>query len=361
MFGFFTLKACLNIDLIPYAIYNKLALRGMLGMVDESKTPVLVQEIPDFHVNEGGQLELIDFHQYIQNPEGIDTDLRFSVIAENGDPIPRGIMCSDTGMMMGVPAKGTAQDTPYVIKLIAENDEVEALTTTFNLIIVSTADAAAEHETVVADSDNGPDETEDAFGDELGDMIADLKDAGLDDIAENIEKGDAVVNQQKINEDMKAMWEALRSGGEPLDASFLVNRDITYDDIYYLLGRFAHFVVWNAEDFSIPGSLKEITLTGASEQFKVFDRGACMVAIPKSLFDYERGLMDSVMTAKAIAGEAFKRNWNVEFGGFDKMVSAAWVELRCLMEDNGKDVEVKHYEPTYHDYQLYSQLRTGNS
>ena len=67
-----------------------------------------------------------------------------------------------------------------------------------------------------------------------------------------------------------------------------------------------------------------------------------------------------MQVAKAMAQEAYNRHWNIEFGGFDKMVSAAWVETRCLMEDNQENIEVRHYQPTYHDYQLYSELRGLN-
>lgn len=132
-------------------------------------------------------------------------------------------------------------------------------------------------------------------------------------------------------------------------------------DFYYLLERFASFAVWNVHNLNRPGELKPLNLENASKYFNVYDRGSCIVADPKNLFDHRRTLEDALKTARAVAGEVYKREWTVELAGFDKMVRAAWIEIQHLINIHGKPLEVLHFSPSIRDVKIYqSQMEARN-
>lgn len=82
------------------------------------------------------------------------------------------------------------------------------------------------------------------------------------------------------------------------------------------------------------------------------------MATPRHLFDHARTLSHAVQTAQAMAREVFNRGWKVEFGGFDKMVRAAWVEFEALSQKFNKAVDYFEFTPSPQDYDALQHMRS---
>jgi hypothetical protein len=133
-----------------------------------------------------------------------------------------------------------------------------------------------------------------------------------------------------------------------------LSRPVTAEEVYYLMQRFAVMSIWDVYNLEPAGDKTLLTLTGASPHYNIYDRGSCLVGAPKDLFSHQRTLADALQTAKAMAREVYKRGWTIEFSGFNKMVRAAWIELRVMGEKTGKQLEVLHYTPSLEDMKVYS-------
>jgi hypothetical protein len=117
-----------------------------------------------------------------------------------------------------------------------------------------------------------------------------------------------------------------------------------YKEIYYFyISKFHYFEIWNAQDPKQPGKGKKLHLEDASDKFNIFDQGSRIVTTPKELYDDNRTLLDAVKTAEAIAQEAMRRNWRAEFGGFDKMIKAAWAQMK---ENGYSDDNIAYFYPS---------------
>lgn len=262
--------------------------------------PVLAKKIPPQIVNEGAAFGPLDLKEFIQSPAD-SGELRFMGELDNNDPLPRGLICTASGLITGIPAPKTVGR--YKFKITAENDAEEGLTVEFDFTIKERISME-----------------EDLLGTQLKSKV----------------------------------WEAMGKNLPIPDLGEVLARPVSPQEVYYLLQRFATFWVWDVYNLDSPSEKQLLSLEGTSAYYNVWDRGSCIVAAPKDLFSHERTLEDALMTARAVAREVYKRGWVIEFAGFDKMVSAAWVELQLLSEKYGKHLEVLHFVPSTEDLKLYN-------
>lgn len=261
--------------------------------------PRLINAIPQQVIN-----ELAGFHPFnLQSFFESDTPIRFSAQQTNGEALPKGMICTSEGMLTGIPAKGTVGAYQLIITAQNETGETNA---EFTLLI---------RESLV-----------------------------------NTETGTSL-------EELKAqIWDAADKNLPIPDLSELLNREVTPIEIYYLLERWAMLKIWDAFNLDVPGALTPITVEGASPHYATYDRGSCLVAIPKDLFSHERTTEDAFMTARALAREAYSRGWTMDLVGFDKLIRAAWVEVQRLNQIHGRNLEVVNYTVKDKDVKLFNEI-----
>jgi len=228
------------------------------------------------------------------------TGLRFHAELKNGNGLPAGLICTADGMLTGIPAKNTQGN--YEVILTVE-DAVGSINTNFFLTIKSA-------------------------------LIA---------------KGADYFDKLKAQ-----VWQAVEQRLPVPELSDLLEKEITPLEINYLLERWGFIKIWDAFNLEPPSEFKLIQIEGVSEHYYVYDRGSCLVGFPKDLFSYERTLEDGMQTARAIAREAYKRQWTVELVGIDKLTRAAWVEIQHLGDTHGKRLEVINFSPTTDDIKIYN-------
>lgn len=270
------------------------------------KPPVLVKPVPAQVVNERAAFGPFQLNDYIQSPESENALLRFRAELSTGKPLPTGMICTSDGMLTGIPGKGSQGN--YQINVTAEND-AGVLTTTFVLTIKPSLS-----------------ETEEKYSDQLKAQV----------------------------------WEALQQHLPVPDISAMLAREITMLDVYYLLERWGVLIIWDAFNLEPPSEKVQITLEGASPHYHVYDRGSCLVATPKDLYDHQRTIADGLMTACAMAREVYMRRWTIEMAGFEKLTRAAWIEVQRLGDEYGKYLEVINFTPSPSDLKIYtSQFAPG--
>jgi len=258
----------------------------------------LKQSVPSISVNQGSELRPINFNDYIDNPTG--EALRFSVELVSGGSLPAGMVFSQNGVLSGTPQLGTTNVLPYEMTIVAFHPAVSPLVMHCKLFIRE------------------------------------------------------VPGTVDINE-FKNYWQKFADGLDLPDLEQLLTREITPLDIYYLLGRFATLILWNADDLTPANKGVMIDIPHSSELFKVYDFKSALVASPKDLYDPNRGLGDAIQTAKAMVHEIGRRKWNIELAGYDKMVTAAWVEVQHLKSmAKGHAIKVYNYEPSLYDTEVLS-------
>lgn len=323
-------------------------------MTDEQKSPesspVLIKPIPVQRVTVGQSFRL-DLNEYIQArlppeeddlPESDSSGLLYTIETEDG-LLPFDLDYTITGMIYGACRPPALVSSPYKVNVMATDSLGQNLTTQFNLEVLP----AARPEDAWT-----PDTTlEDEFEQSIQLQTAE-EEALLDELRE------AEAKEGHFSEEKKAIWEAIIQGQTIPELKELIDRPISHQEIYYLLSRISYFVIWDANNPAPAGELHPLTLKGASDLFNVYDRGSCIVATPKQLFDHDRTLRHGIQTAQAMAGEVFLRGWRVEFGGFDKMVRAAWVEFELLSEKFGKPVAYSYFNPSEHDRDSLRQAQS---
>lgn len=256
----------------------------------------LKKAIPSVVVNEGSELTTIDLNDYINNPTG--EALQFTVELVGGGSLPVGINFSPDGILSGAPQAGTASSLPYNITVVAFNPKVTPLVMHFKLTIY------------------------------------------------------AAVGKIDYN-DFKNYWKNFAEGLGLPDIEQLLTREITPLDIYYMLGRFATLIIWNADDLTPATRGTVIEIPHASKLFRVYDFNSAIVTSPGDLYDPNRGLKDAIQTAKAMIREVKRRKWNIELAGYDKMVTAAWVEVQHLNKAAPSNpIKVYNYEPSLFDTEV---------
>ena len=323
-------------------------------MTDELKPPLLgpllFRPIPKQKTAVGAPFHL-DLNDYIQNnlPESDDdvpgdtsAGLLYTVETEGG-LLPFDLDYTITGTIYGKCRPPALERSPYRVMVTVSNGTGESLTTDFELEVLPALRPEDEWspDTTIAD------EFEQSIQ-----MDEEEERALLEALQEDSEK------QDPFTEEKRAIWEAIIQGQSIPELKELMDRPISHQEIYYLLSRISYFVIWDANNSAPAGELRALALKGASEMFHVYDRGSCIVATPKQLFDHNRTLRQGVDTAQAMAKEVFQRGWRVEFGGFDKMVRAAWVEFELLSQKFGKPVSYSYFQPSPQDADSLRQAQS---
>lgn len=294
-----------------------------------ARLPILVHPIPEQTATVGQPYEL-DITQHIQNPSGEKSLLFFSVTSEDGFPLPMGLYSTSEGRLRGIPKKESYRPQGYILYITVQNEAQGELVAAIRLMIEEAPEL---------------DEVEGAINLSEADKEA-LEERLLHDLFAEAE----------MVRDQKKVWSAIALEGVIPEIQTIFDRPVTSTEMYYMLERFAHIVLWDIDNLDKPGELRSIFLGGAShEHFFIYDRGSCLEATPKKLFDHARSLQHGIDTAKAIAREAFARGWRVEFGGFDKMVRAAWVEMQCLAQKHQRGEHDTYYFPSAQDIELLQQ------
>jgi hypothetical protein len=267
----------------------------------EPQAPVLIKPLPPFAFYEGRQLGPIDLNEYIVTPDEESGAVKFYASMYNdGEDMPSRIICSEDGLFGGIPAEGTKGN--YRIMIFAQNRSIDSL-------IVETEFTISE---IPAAEDPA--------------MFANVK---------------------------SQVWEALGNNQPASALSEALARPITAAEVYYLMQRFGSMTIWDVYNLETPGPKTVLNLPDISAHYNIYDRGCCIVGAPKSLFSYERTLNDAIQTAKVMAREVYKRGWTIEFGGFNKMVRAAWIELQVLQSKFNKPIEIMHYTATQKDLAIF--------
>jgi hypothetical protein len=266
--------------------------------------PVLVKAIPSIIVNEGAALGPLDLKQYVQPYDPAKEKLQFQAELSDGASLPNGIICTSNGILSGIPRSGTAGH--FDIQLMVENPASGAkLTVLFALTI-----------------------------------------------KERIEMG----GEAQFYTGLKTqIWDALGKNQPVPEFAELFNRQLTAAEVYYLMQQFATLTIYDVYNLDFPGKPVLLTLPDVSPHYNIYDRGSCIVGAPKELFSHKRTVEDMLQTSKAMAREAYKRGWTVEFVGFQQMMRAAWVELQVLGEQKGKFLDILHYTPTERDLKLIKE------
>lgn len=260
--------------------------------------PIVFKPIPAQVINVGAAFGPLALTEYLGGTE--PETVSYAAELSDGSALPDGLICTVQGEFTGIPPRRTEGD--YEIRVIAENEAgtAEAI---FSLTIKPAFIAAGTAE-------------------ELDDM-------------------------------KRQVWEALGSNATKPEFKALIDRAITPLDIYYLLERWGNISIYDAFNLEAPGDKVPLTLTGVTEHFVVYDRGSCLVAAPKDLFSYDRTLEDGLKAARALAKEAYERNWVVEIVGFEKYARAAWVEFQHLADKFGRTVEIINYQVSSVDVRVY--------
>lgn len=259
--------------------------------------PIIIKPIPPQVVNEQATYGPFNLKDHIQSPDG--ETVRFRAELSNGQTLPKGMICTEDGIVTGIPAKNTQGN--YEVIVTAEND-AGSVQAAFVLTIKPSLTAGGEY-----------------------------------------------VDQLKSQ-----IWEAMEKKLPIPDLGEMLERPISPIDIYYLLEQWGTLVIWDSFNLDPPGEKQRLTLEGVSKHYNIYDRVSSLIAAPKDLFSHERTLVDGLQTARAMAREVYKRGWTIEFAGLDKMTRAAWVEIQHLGDKYGKKLEIINYTPSLYDMKVYT-------
>lgn len=257
--------------------------------------PLVLKPIPPQVVNELAAFGPFNLKEYFTSAAS------FAASLTGGGALPKGMICTADGLLTGIPAKET--NGAYEIVVTASNAE-GSIEETFMLTIKPSM----------------------------------------------IDTGAGYIDQLKAQ-----VWQALDQKLPAPDLSEIYSRAVSVMDVYFLLERWSTLIIWNATDLSPPGKPVLVKVQGVGEHYNIYDRGSCLVSTPKDLFSHERTLGDALQAARALAGEVYKREWVIEFAGFEKMVRAAWVELQHLEDKHGKKIQILRYDPGFKELRIYAE------
>lgn len=263
------------------------------------QAPVLVKPVPAQVVNEQAAYGPFDLKEFIQAPD--KSPVKFIAELTSGQSLPKGMICTEDGIVTGIPAKDTQGNYEIVVTASNEGGSIKA-----NFVFAIKPSLLTT--------------TEANYFDQLKSQV----------------------------------WEALEQNLPIPELGALLERPITPLDINYILERWGILIVWDAFNLDPPGTKIPLTLEGASQHYNVFDRGSCIIAAPKDLYTYNRTLLDSLQTARAVAKEVFNRGWTIEMAGYFKLTRATWVEIQHLNDQYGKSLEIINYSPRPEDIKLYT-------
>src|SRR3990167_8325647 len=195
------------------------------------QAPVIIKQIPNQGVNERAAFGPFDLKEYIQAPDGSAVEFR-AELADSAS-LPKGLICTENGIVTGIPAKDTQGNHEIVIT--ARND-VGSVQAKFVLAITPS--------------------------------LARRK------------------SQADIDEMKNIVWQALEHNQQLPELAELLDRAITPLDIYYLLERWGTLTIYDAFNLDSPGKKTELQLEGMNKHYHIYDRGCCLVSAPKDLFSH---------------------------------------------------------------------------
>lgn len=292
--------------------------------------PKLKKEYLEYVLIAGSEIPTVNLQREIENPSHVP--LKFSAELSLGGELPVNLSCSEEGRITGTLEKNTATFLPYSVLVVAQAEGVEPLTFEVYLHVDPPLGAAFETES----------------GAELeGEEAALTGD-------ETAEPAEMEFNLEQFDQ----YWHLFSEKMDLPDLEELLTRRVTPREIYYFINKFATLTVWNSDDFRPADNGKLLDILDENDQFLVYDFEVALVATPKELFSTSRTPKDARSVAAAMIQEAHHRKWNVELAGFDKMVSAAWVEAEYLnktLEDAEYKMAVKNFIPSQEDWAYLSE------
>ncbi len=267
--------------------------------MDQPNSPTLLKSIPSQIVNEGASFGPLNLNDFIDT---FGSNVRFQAVLSTGNSLPKGLICTQDGIISGIAGQGTAGS--YEVIVTAENDSSIPFATQFLFTI----------------------------------------------------KPGLAVEKAEFFDGVKAqVWEALLKDLPVPDLGDILNRPISAVEIFYLLQRFAVLTIWDVYNLEMPAEKKLLQLEDMSPHYNIYDRGSCIVGAPKDLFNHERTLEDALQTARVMAREVYKRNWTVELSGFNKMIRGSWCEFQLLGDKHGSHLDILRYDPTADDMKIYTE------
>ena len=297
-----------------------------------AQLPELIKPIYEQKAVVGRYFEL-DLSEYIQNPESEEPLLVFFVSSEDGFPLPLGLSYLPIGVISGVPEPESYRPQGYTLYVRVSNSAPGETVVAFRFMI---------------------DRLEDLDPDDDFTQAIDIDEEDKVSLEERLMQD--IVAEAELKRDKKKVWSSIMDEDFIPQIQTIYDRAVTPEEVSYLIERMAFLAIWNIDNPNQPGDLKAIVLEGsARDHFHVYDRDSCLVATPKKLFDHARTLKHAIDTAQAMSREAFARGWRVEFGGFEKMIRAAWVEMECLAEKNNKKTDYVYFFPSQQDVELLQQ------
>ncbi|HVE44365.1 MAG TPA: Ig domain-containing protein [Gammaproteobacteria bacterium] len=270
--------------------------------------PVFIIEISPQFVHEQAAFGPLDMCGYMSACDR--GALVFGGELKDGGALPAGLICTENGLITGIPAKNTAGQYVIVITATVRGSDIKTQTE-FTLTVRPS-------------------------------LVATTEPNHLDKLKAQV-------------------WEALELKLPVPELAELLDRPISAVDVSYLLERWGVLKAWNAFDLNPPGELIRLDLEGISPHYLIFDRGSCIVACPKELFSHERTVEDGLQTARVVARELYRRQWTVQLVGFDKLTRAAWVEIQLLGDKHGNPLEVINFTPTQEDLLVYTTKSSKQS
>ncbi len=248
-------------------------------MSKELKAPVLLKPVPkqQVRVSEPYRLDLTEYVQnsytqeenYGQDPS---IDLLFSAETIKNTQLPPDLEYTVTGQIYGQLRPPALENSPHQIEISVSNGAGENLEFSFELEVLPTS--SPEDEWKVDEA------LVNEFSDEI--ILSKEEQEALLKALEEEENAKA----RAFSDQKQEIWAAILQGQSIPELQSLLDRPITHQEVYYLLSRIAHFVIWNAQNPDPAGPLHALLLKNASEHFHVYDRGSCIVATPKHLFDH---------------------------------------------------------------------------
>src|SRR5579862_1230556 len=95
--------------------------------------PILIKPIPSLIVNEGGALGPLNLNEYIHPADTDSGKLRFMAELSDGSALTKGLICTESGTLGGIPAAGT--EGIYEIVIHATSPSGAELTAKVHLTI----------------------------------------------------------------------------------------------------------------------------------------------------------------------------------------------------------------------------------
>src|SRR5260221_2546070 len=177
--------------------------------------PILVRPIPPLIVNESGALGPLNLNDYIHPADAEEGELHFMAELSDGSALSKGLICTESGTLGGIPAAGTEG--------------------TYDIVIHATSPSGAELAT---------------------------------NVSLTIKERISMLEGHQYFTDLKAkVWDALGQNLPLPEIESLLDRPLTLVEVYYLMQQFATMTIWDVHNLDLPGDVVQLNLEGASPHF----------------------------------------------------------------------------------------------